>query len=82
LTSRLKSAAHVLSSSVEDSVVALLVAVEAWVDKVLGVVSSHAAEAVLLVVLEAVLPLRHECDDDRSCLSFPFSYFFPAIRYT
>jgi hypothetical protein len=76
----LRSAVHVLSNSVEDSAVGLLVAVEALVDKVLEVVSSLAAEAALLAVLEAVLLQRLDRDDDCPFFSSPFSYFIYAIR--
>jgi hypothetical protein len=74
-SSRSKSVAPALSNSVEDShAAALLEAVVVWVVKALVVVSSHAAEAGLLVVDE-VLPRRHE-HDEHCARVFPLPNFF------
>lgn len=60
----------------EDSAAELLVAVEAWVARVLVAVSSHAAEVDLLAALEEVPLRRHERDVHRSRLfSFPHPSF-------
>jgi hypothetical protein len=78
----LKSAAHDLSSSVEDSgAVLLVVAVEVSADKeVPEVVSSPAVEAALRAVLAEVLPQRHKRGDDRLLLSILSSHSSLAIR--
>lgn len=79
LSSRSKSAASALNSSVEVSLAAALLAVvAAWVDKALVVTSSHVDEEDPFGAVE-VLPKRRERHDYRFAHFFPFPYFSLAI---
>jgi hypothetical protein len=82
-SSRLKNAAFGPSSSEEDSVAALLVAVEAWVDKAPEVDSSHAVAEALRGV--EVLHKRLETADSHSFPFLPFHFttssLSPASRH-
>jgi hypothetical protein len=80
LSSRSKSAASALNSSVEVSLVAALLAVvAAWVDKALVATSSHADEEDPFGAVE-VLPKRRERHDYRSRTSSPFPTSLSRFR--